>query len=158
MVGWGELGLADVHPDRRGGDVLGQPHRQLTGAVVVEAHPVEQRPVGGQPEQPRLRVARLCLRRDGADFGEPEPQRAPGVQPAAVLVETRRQAERPGERHPEHGAGQHGITRGQPAGQHPAQRCGCGDGAQQREHPVVDAFGGEQEQQPPQRAVHHNPG
>ena len=61
-----QLGLADVDAEHRsprpaaGGDrQRGQPPRDRLGAVVVEAHPVHDRPVGGQPEQPRPIVARL---------------------------------------------------------------------------------------------------
>ena len=124
VLGRGDLGLADVDPDRHVRRVPRQPQRQLAGAVVVEAHPVEQRAVVGQPEHPRRRVAGLRLRGDGADLGVAEAQRAPGVQPAAVLVEAGRQAERAGETHPEHRAGQHRIVRRQPPRQRTAQRGG----------------------------------
>ena len=78
-LGRGGLGLADVDADRHVGGVPRQLDRQLARAVVVESHPVEQRAVVGQPEHPRLRVAGLRLRGDGADLGVPEPQRTPGA-------------------------------------------------------------------------------
>ena len=55
----------------------GEPARDHLGAVVVEAHPVDHRAVGGQPEQPRLRVARLRLAGDRADLDEAEAERRP---------------------------------------------------------------------------------
>ena len=67
-----------------------QPHRQLAGAVVVEPHPVEQRPVVGQPEHPRRRIAGLRLRGDRADLGVSETQRTPGVQAARHPCRSRR--------------------------------------------------------------------
>jgi hypothetical protein len=75
------------------------------------------------------------------------------VQTLAVLVESGGQAERSGEPHPEHGAGQNGIAGGEQPVQSPPQDRHRGDGAQQREHPGVDPFGGDEEQQPPQRGV-----
>jgi hypothetical protein len=56
-------------------------------AVVVEPEAVDQRLRLGQPEEPRLRVAGLRLRRHGADFDEAEAERAEPVDAAAVLVE-----------------------------------------------------------------------
>ena len=134
----------------------GKAQCQLAGAVVVEPHPVEQRAVVGQPEHPRWRIARLRLRGDGADLGVAESQRAPGLQARAVLVETGGQAQRAGEAHPEDGAGQHRIAAG-PAICASPRRSGASavTRPQQREHQGVDAFGGNQEERPPQRAVHH---
>ena len=148
------LRLADVDPDRNVGAVPGQPDGQCGGAVIVEAHPVEQGPVGGQPEQARRRVARLRLRGDGADLGVAETQCAPGVQPGAVFVEAGGQTQRSGEVHPEYRAGQHRVDRRQSTAQlAPDRRDGCGT-AQPGEHQRVDALGGHQEEQPAQRCVH----
>ena len=63
------------------------------GAVVVEAHPVDDRPVGGEPEQPRLRVAGLGLAGDRADLDVPEAQRRERVDADGVLVEAGGQPE-----------------------------------------------------------------
>jgi hypothetical protein len=71
---------------------------------VVEAHPVDDRLVLAEPEQARLRVARLRVPRDGADLDEPEPQRGPRRQRAPVLVEARRETHRVREADTEDGA------------------------------------------------------
>ena len=115
-----DLGLADVDPEhRRVGAVCrrkaaesaqfarrttpsrrslpGLPRREPPGdhlgAVVVEAHPVDDRAVLRQPEQPRLRVARLGLARDRADLDVPEAERGQRVDADGVLVEARGEAE-----------------------------------------------------------------
>ena len=64
------------------------------GAVVVEAHPVDDRPVGGEPEEPRLRVAGLGLAGDRADLDVPEAERRERVDADGVLVEAGGQPER----------------------------------------------------------------
>ena len=73
------------------------------GAVVVEAHPVDDRAVGREPEQPGPVVAGLWPGGDGADLDEPEAERAEGVDPDRVLVEAGGQAERVGEGQPHGG-------------------------------------------------------
>jgi hypothetical protein len=62
--------------------------------VVVEAHPVDQRPVGGQADQPRLRITGLRLRRHGAYLDEREAKSTEGANADGVLVEARRQTQR----------------------------------------------------------------
>ena len=122
VLGRGDFGLADVDPDRYVGPVAGQPVGQFGGAVIVEPHPVEQGAVGGQPEQPRSRVARLGVRGDRTDLGVAETQCAPSVEPGAVFVEAGGQAQRAGEMHPEYRAGQHRVDRRQPTAQSPPHR------------------------------------
>ena len=77
LLGRGHLGLADVHPDhepsaRRGRAQAPQPGRDRRGALVVEAHPVAQRPLLQHAPQPRRLVARLRVRGDRADLDEAE--------------------------------------------------------------------------------------
>ena len=98
------LGLADVdaegYAEAKAGAVeatLGQPARDDLGAVVVEAHPVDDRAVGRQPREPGLGVAGLRLPRDGADLDEPEPHVGQGVDADGVLVEARRETHQAGE-------------------------------------------------------------
>jgi hypothetical protein len=115
-------GLADVRPDREAAPAAGaQPGRGGGRAVVVEAHPVDQGAVGGQPEHPRPGVARLGPRGQGADFDEPEAERAERVRRHGVLVEPRGQPERPGQVAPEGPYPQHGVGRREPPAQHPAR-------------------------------------
>jgi hypothetical protein len=142
-----DLGLADVHADRHVGAVLGQPGGECGGSVVVEAHPVEQRPVVRQPEEPRGRVTRLRARGDGADLGVAETQCAPGIEARSVFVEAGGQAQRSGKMHAEHRAAQYRVDRCQPATQLPTQRRCGGGAAEPGEHDAMDAFGGHQEQQ-----------
>ena len=94
------LGLADVDAERHAGAATGavepprgQPAGHHLGAVVVEAHPVDDRAVGRQPGQPRLRVAGLRLTGDGADLDEPEAHVGQRVDADGVLVEARRETE-----------------------------------------------------------------
>jgi hypothetical protein len=65
--------------------------RERDRAVVVEPHPVHERPVLHQPEEARPGVARLRLGRDGPDLGESEAQRLPPSQRDGVLVPAGRQ-------------------------------------------------------------------
>ena len=55
--------------------------------LVVEAHPVDQRVVFGQPEQARARIARLRFRGDRSDLGESESEREQLFVHFGVLVE-----------------------------------------------------------------------
>ena len=64
---------------------------------IVEAEPVDDRPVGGKPENARLRIAGLRQRRHRADLGEAEAERQQRVRHFAVLVVAGRHAERIGE-------------------------------------------------------------
>src|SRR5438128_1838140 len=54
-----------------------QPARDDFRAGIVEAHPVDDRAVWNEPEQPRLRVPGLRARRDAADLDPPESQGKP---------------------------------------------------------------------------------
>ncbi len=114
--------LAPIGTRRRGraGGLPSSP-----GAVVVEAHPVDQRAVGGQPEQSRRRVARLAWAVTVPTSAKPKPRAPQAFSAGAVLVEAGGQAERAGEPHPEHGAGQHRIVRSQPLRQSPPHRRGA---------------------------------
>jgi hypothetical protein len=83
-----------------------QPSERGRVSAVVEAEPVDERAVGHQPEHARSRIARLRLRRDGADLGEAAAHGEHGFGYARVLVETGGDAERvrqfeAGERDPE---------------------------------------------------------
>ena len=71
--------------------------QQVVDPQVVEAHAVDD--CGGlrQAEQPRLGVARLRARRDGADFDETEAQLGKAVDGRAILVQAGGQADRVGE-------------------------------------------------------------
>ena len=77
------------------------PSLQRAERTGEKAEPVHQRPVLGEPEQARLRVAGLCEGRDGTQFGEAEAQRRPEVRCDSVLVETGRESDRMGETQPE---------------------------------------------------------
>ena len=66
--------------------------------AVVEAHAIDERAVGDEPEQARPLVAGLRDRRDRADLDVAEPELAEPAHREAVLVEARGDAERRGER------------------------------------------------------------
>ena len=72
------LGLADVDADDDAAGRAAAPGapRRPPRAGVVEAHAVDQRAVGGQPEHPRPRVAGLRLGGDRPDLDEAEAERA----------------------------------------------------------------------------------
>ena len=61
--------------------------------VVVEAQPVDQCPRFRQPVHARLGIARLRLRRHGADLDETETHRTQSVDAAAILVQAGRQSD-----------------------------------------------------------------
>jgi hypothetical protein len=98
------LVLADVHADDAR-PATPPPRAQAgshrVGAAVVEAQPVDERSIVDQPEHPRLRVARLRPRRDGADLDEAEAEREQRVDAARVLVEAGGQADGRRELEPE---------------------------------------------------------
>ena len=138
--------------------MAGESQRQLTRTVVVETHPVEQSPVGRQPEQPRRRISRLRTGGHRADLRVAESQCTPGLQAVTVLIEPGGQPERTGEVRPEHRACQDRVVRRQrPAQRHPGGGGGGGP-PQGAEHQGVDTFGGRQEQRPAHRLVDHGPG
>jgi hypothetical protein len=70
--------------------------------VVVETQPVDQRLRGRQPEDARLRIARLALGRDGTDLDEAEAHRTQAVDAAAVLVQAGGQSDAVREVQPRH--------------------------------------------------------
>ena len=49
-----------------------QPIERARLPAIVESHPVDDRAVLGEPEQPRLRIALLRARRDRSDLDESE--------------------------------------------------------------------------------------
>ena len=65
-------------------------------ALVVEAEAVDHRLVLDQPEDARLGVAGLRLRRDGADLGKAEAEPEQRVRHLGILVVAGRNAERIG--------------------------------------------------------------
>ena len=96
-----------------------QAFRRGRRARVVEAHPVDQRPVGRQPEQPGSRIARLSLGRHRADLHEREPERAEYIGAPGVLVEPGGQPQRPRQVEPERSYPQHRVARREPPPQQP---------------------------------------
>src|SRR6266545_2130755 len=103
LVQRGDLRLADADPERMAEVAVPlQPRGERRRPLVVEPHPVDDRPALHQPEQPRPLVPRLRLRRHGPHLDEPEPERPPSRQRHPVLVHPRRQPNRPGKPHPEH--------------------------------------------------------
>jgi len=130
--------LADIHPDY--GTLptrIPQLSRRRGGPGVIEPHPVDQRPVRGQPEQPRLGVPRLGLRGHRADLHEPEPQRGQPARPERVLVEPCRQPERAGKLQPQRPHPQHRLPRPQPPPEQPRRPRHPRDPADQPEGPQV---------------------
>ena len=53
---------------------------------IVEAQPIDHGFVRGQPEDARLRVARLRQRRDGADLGEAKAELEQCIRHLGILV------------------------------------------------------------------------
>ena len=135
-----------------------QPGGQRRRAVVVEPHPVDQRPLGREAEHPRLRVARLRPRGHRADLDEPEPEGRQPDDPLAVLVEPGRQPERAGEVQPERPHPQRRVARRENPPQrkgHPGHRGGRPD---QPEPGPVGRLGRQPSQQNRvNRPVHRRP-
>ena len=119
LVG-GVLVLADVHPDDSPA-LPRQPRQALPAgrrALVVEAHPVDEGPVLGQPEEARPGVSRLGPGRDGSDLDVAEPERVEAADEHLALVEPRRHAERAVELEP-HAPHAQGVVG--PGTEHPAR-------------------------------------
>ena len=96
--------LPDVHADDGSagtGSERAEPRCRIRRAAVVEAHPIDDRLVFDQPEQPGPVVARLRQRRDRAHLDVAEPELPEAQHGVAVLVETRSHPERRIEVHPE---------------------------------------------------------
>ena len=74
-----------------------EPAQHRFGAVIVEAHAVDDGLVALQPEQPRPRIAALRLRRHGADLDKAEAEPQQRVGRLRALVEARGHADRIGE-------------------------------------------------------------
>jgi hypothetical protein len=94
--------LADIDAEREarrddGGEVL----RDARGAGAVEPEAVDDGTILRQPEQPRLRVARLRQRRHRPDLDEPEAHGGPRRYRRALLVEPGGEPNRVVERQPE---------------------------------------------------------
>ena len=65
-----------------------EPPKRCRVPSVIEAEPVDEAVVADQAEHARLRIARLRLGRDRADFGKPAPKTQDGIRNARVLVIT----------------------------------------------------------------------
>jgi hypothetical protein len=153
-------GLADVDSDRFvTGPAPAQPPGHGGRAVVIEPHPVHQGPVGGQPEQPGPGIAALRAGGHGADLDEREAQGPQRARPQAVLVEARRQPQRPGQVQPEGRHPQHGVAGRQPAAQQPGDAGHGGGRAEQAEAQPVRQLGRQApEHAHEQQLVHVTPG
>ena len=77
---------ADIRADRHAGRTFREPADEILEPVIVEAHPVDHRAVFLEPEQARLRIARLRLRRHGAAFDKAETEPRHRVRHFAILV------------------------------------------------------------------------
>jgi hypothetical protein len=150
------LGLADVRAHGEAAAATGaQPGRGRRGTVVVEAHPVDQRAIGGQPEQPGPRVAGLRPGGHRAHLHEREAERAERVRRERILVEARGQPERAGQVAPECAHPEHRIGRPQPPAEQPGRardRRGRADDAEAQ--PVRGLGRHPPEHQPEQQVVH----
>ena len=98
----------------------------------------------GDTPQARARIARLRLRRDGADFGKPEAQPLPDRHRRGVLIQARRQPDRVGEMDSPKLLAKRLIVDGR------AQR---GNPGEQRHHHPMGNFGVEHEEHRTQRAL-----
>ncbi len=157
VLGRDDLRLADVGADRHVAATVTEVVGGIAGAVVVEAHPVDQGPVVGQPEQSRGRVSGLRLRGDGADLGEAEAQRTPRVDTRRVLVEAGGQAHRGREVDAERRGAQRGIVDDEHLRDQRADRREARDEPHRREREMVDAFRGDPEHQTKKQVVHESP-
>ncbi|GMA93355.1 hypothetical protein GCM10025881_01790 [Pseudolysinimonas kribbensis] len=146
--------LADVDADHRPRPprtLADKTRRDLLGAVVVEAHAVDEGPVGHQPEQPGPGIAGLGARGHRADLDVAEAENTQAPDRAGLLVESGR--------HPE------GRRELEAEGAHRERGGGPGERAererQHRQHPddeVAEAVGAlrveTREDEPEQDAVH----
>ena len=73
---------------------------------VVDSHPVDDRIVLRKPEQSRLRIARLGLRSQRADFDEREPEPRQLIVTLSIFVQTGGQSDRRRKIDAEHISGQ----------------------------------------------------
>jgi hypothetical protein len=146
-----DLGLADIDPDdrpvTRSGSERAEPKCQRRRAVVVEPHPVDQRPLSREAKHPRLGVARLRLRGHRADLDETEPEGSQPGDALAVLVEPGRQPQRPGEVQPERPHPQPRVARAERPPQPPRHPRYRGRRPDQPERAPVGRLG----RQPPQQ-------
>ena len=107
---------ADIDPDDAGGIAARrEPREGRLVPLVVEAEPVDHRPVGGQPEDARPVVAGLRLRRHRADFRKAEAELQQCVRNFGILVVSGGHAERVRKREPGDAAGKTRVLR-EPAG------------------------------------------
>ena len=140
---------ADVDADHpRLARAPSQPLRRESAAAVVEAHAVDHRAVLFQPEQARLRVARLRQGRDRADLGKAEAEAEQRVGHLCILVEARRHAERIGKGQPRDMGFQRATGPRRPSG---------GLQPEGGERQGVGAFGIEREQQRADQRIGHGP-
>ena len=135
-----DLGLAQVDADDAVAAPVAEVDRHQVRAGVVEAHAVQQRTIVLEPEQARLRVARLGKRGDGAQLGVPEADVRPAIRGGGGLVEARRQPQGTGEIHAEHGLTQHRIVDDQQPRDRPAHLRGALQASQPIVHHHVDAL------------------
>ncbi len=106
------VGAVLVRPDIDPDDSLPPPLQPTLGGLepaVVEAHPVDHRPILGQPEQPRPRIPRLGPRGQGPDLDEAEAEAEHLRGHLGILVEARGEPDRIGEIEPGDSDGEAGI-------------------------------------------------
>src|SRR5215204_2615275 len=88
------LVLADVHADNAFPVQLRKAFSYRLGSIVVESQPVDQRPVTGQAEHPRLLVSWLGPKGYGPDLDEAKAERRELVHDPSILVKTCRDTDR----------------------------------------------------------------
>src|SRR5262245_45028419 len=96
VLGFNDLGPADVYAERNSWVCAAraqtiQSERDSVCAFIVETEPVYQCIVFLQAIESRFRIARLPLRRNGADFHEPETKTRNHLGRQGVFVETARE-------------------------------------------------------------------
>ena len=123
-----------------------QPLRHCRRAGVVEAHPVDERPLLDEPEQAGPFVPRLRPRRDRADLHPAEAEPEPAGDEDVALVHSRGQTERSGKIDPPQRLAEQGIGGG--------NRTRDGADAQQDARQPVRRLRLEHEQQRANEEVH----
>ena len=126
--------------------IAGDTIRRRALPTIVEPEPVDHRLVLDQPEQARLRIARLGQRRQRSQFGKAKAKAVHLVCDPPILVITRRQSDRIGKADARHHGCQHRIG---------CQRRACRHHPQRSKREMMGTLGIERKQQRADQTIGH---
>ena len=132
MLGRGDFGFANIDANDIAVATLAQVFCGGCCTLIIKAHPVQDGFIGLQTEEPRRRIAGLCLGGDGAQLCITKANRSPRISSCGVFIEPGGKSQRAGEFYTEDLLAQHWIVDRQDLCQGAVDGAGSLESAQDR--------------------------